>query len=64
LDFSGGGTYYCPVAAVKGNRLELKDDPGFTLDKDGKVRFYTFPQDQHDGPLHYTLFVSKNPSIE
>ena len=63
LDFSDGGTYYCPVTAVDGNRLELKDDPGFTLDKKGKVQFYTFPQDQYDGPLHYTLFVRepKNP---
>jgi hypothetical protein len=57
LDFSDGGTYYCPVAAVHGNRLELKDDPGFTLDKKGNVQFYTFPQDQHEGPLRYTLFV-------
>jgi hypothetical protein len=59
LDFSDGGTYYCPVESVHGNRLELKDDPGFTLDKNGNVQFYTFPQDQHDGPLRYTLFVSK-----
>jgi len=58
LDFSDGGTYYCPVAAVQGNRIELKDDPGFTLEN-GKVQFYTFPQDQHDGPLRYTLFVKE-----
>lgn len=60
LDFSDGGTYYCPVAVVNGKSLELKDDPGFTLDEKGKVQFYTFPQDQHDGPLRYTLFVQKN----
>lgn len=59
LDFSDGGTYYLPVAAVHDNRLELKDDPGFTLDEKGKVQFYTFPQDEHDGPLRYTLFDSK-----
>lgn len=64
LDFLDGGTYYCPVAAVRGNRLELKDDPGFTLDKNGKVEFYTFPQDQHNGPLRYTLFISKTSSIQ
>jgi hypothetical protein len=58
LDFSDGGTYYCPVESVNGNRLELKDDPGFTLEN-GKVQFYTFPQDQHDGPLRYTLFVKE-----
>lgn len=60
LDFSDGGTYYCPVSAVHANSLELKDDPGFTLDENGNVRFYTFPQDRHDGPLHYTLFVTKS----
>jgi hypothetical protein len=59
LDFPDGGTYYCPVGTVHGNRLELKDDPGFTLDEKGKVQFYTFPQDQHNGPLRYILFVSK-----
>ena len=63
LDFSDGGTYYCPVAAVHGNRLELEDDPGFTLAENGNIRFHTFPQDKHNGPLRYTLFVStsKNP---
>ncbi len=59
LDFSDGGTYHCPVESVHGSRLELKDDPGFSLDKNGKVKFYTFPQDEHDGPLRYTLFDSK-----
>jgi hypothetical protein len=58
LDFSDGGTYYCPVESAHGNRLKLKDDPGFTLEN-GKVQFYTFPQDQHDGPLRYTLFVKE-----
>lgn len=59
LDFSGGGTYYCPVKSVHDKRLILKDDPGFTLDENGNVQFYTFPQDQYTGPLRYTLFVSK-----
>jgi hypothetical protein len=59
LDFSDGGTYYCPVAAVHENSLELVDDTGFTLDENGKVQFYTFPQNQYNGPLHYNLFVSK-----
>lgn len=60
LDFSDGGTYYCPVKSVHDKRLILKDDPGFTLDENGNVRFYTFPQDEHTGPLRYTLFVSKS----
>ncbi len=57
LDFSGGQTYYCPVDSAHGNRLELKDDPGFILDKEGNVQFHTFPQDHHKAPLRYTLFV-------
>jgi hypothetical protein len=56
LDLSNGETRYYPVAAVQGKWLELADDPGFTLEKDGKVQFHTFPQDQHAGPLRYTLF--------
>jgi len=49
--------WFCPSTAVQGNWLELVDDPGFTLEKNGKVQFHTFPQDQHAGPLRYTLFV-------
>ena len=60
FDFSDGGTYYWPVASVNGNILELEGDPGFTLDENGKkVQFHTFPQNQHDGPLKYTLFASE-----
>jgi len=57
LDLADGGTRYYPVASVQGNSLELIDDPGFTVGTDGKVQFHTFPQDQHAGPLRYTLFV-------
>ena len=58
LDFSDGGTRFCPVLAIHGNVLELEDDPGFTLQKnDKKVRFHTFPEHQYDLPLRYTLFV-------
>lgn len=57
LDLPDGGTYYGAVAAVDGNRLTLKDDPGFTFDKNDRVRFYTFPQHRQEGKLHYTLFV-------
>ena len=56
FDFADGKKYYWPVAAVNGNRLELEGDPGFTWDGK-KVQFHTFPQDEHDGPLGYTLFV-------
>jgi len=57
LDLSDGGTRYYPVAAVNANWLELVDDPGFILEKNGQVQFQTFPQDQHPGPLRYTLFA-------
>jgi len=57
LDLGDGGTRYYPVAAVQDKWLELADDPGFTVEADGKVQFHTFPQDQHAGPLRYTLFV-------
>ena len=58
LDLADGGTRYYPVAAVRGNRLELKNDPGFTMDvAGGGVTFHTFPKDKHPGPLKYTLFV-------
>lgn len=59
LEFSDGSTYYCPVDSVIGNHILLKDDPGFTLDNEGKVNFYTFPQSRYPGPLRYTIFVTK-----
>lgn len=57
LDFANGQTLYCPVASVQGKWLELKEDPGFILDKDGKLQFHTFPMEKLEGPLRYTLFV-------
>jgi hypothetical protein len=56
LDFSDGDTYYCPVASVNKNTLELANDPGFILDENGNVQFYTFPQGHHNGPLRYTVY--------
>ena len=57
LDLANGQTRFYPVAASLGKTLELVDDPGFTITAGGKMVFHTFPQDQHEGPLHYTLFV-------
>lgn len=57
LDLADGETRYYPVAAVDGKWLEFIDDPGFTIGADGKIVFHTFPKDQHEGPLRYTLFV-------
>jgi len=59
LDLSDGGTRYYPVMATDGKWLELKDDPGFTMDPDGKIKFYTFPNDEYIGPLKYTLFLKE-----
>lgn len=56
LDLSDGSTRYYPVASVQGKTLELVDDPGFTIGESGKIVFHTFPKDQHEGPLQYTLF--------
>ena len=57
LDFPDGGTRVYPVASVQGKTLELADDPGFTISADKKIVFHTFPQDQHEGPLNYTIFI-------
>ncbi len=57
LEFKGGQTCYLPVSHVQGNWLELQDDPGFILEPGGKVRYHTFPLDELDGPLQYSVFV-------
>lgn len=36
--------------------LELKDDPGFTLNKKGNMKFFTFPHEEFAGPKRYTAF--------
>ncbi len=58
LELSDGQTRYYPVSAVNGKSLELFDDPGFMMDANSqKVQFHTFPKDQYNGSLRYTLFV-------
>lgn len=57
LDLADGETRYYPVAAIDGKWLQLVDDPGFTIGADDKVVFHTFPKDQYEGPLRYTLFT-------
>jgi hypothetical protein len=56
LDLPGGGTRYYRVVAVDGAWLQLQDDPGFTLEGD-KLRFQTFPHDEYQGILRYTVFL-------
>jgi hypothetical protein len=61
LELSDGGTRCYPVANVNGKWIELMDDPGFTIEADGsRIKFHTFPHDQHAGPLRYTVFVSSS----
>jgi hypothetical protein len=57
LDRADGGTHYYPVTSVNGTSIELVDDPGFTMGTDGKVVFHTFPKDQYEGGLKYTVFA-------
>lgn len=57
LDLADGGTSYYPVSAINGRRVELQSDPGFTMDAEGKMSFYTFPGQVHEGPTRYTVFV-------
>ncbi len=56
LDIPAGITKYYRVKSISGKWLELEDDPGFTLDKKGKLKFFTFPHDEYSGPLRYTVF--------
>lgn len=59
LDLSDGGTRYYPVKEGRGKWLDLNDDPGFSMETDGSIRFYTFPNDEYVGPLHYTVFFKE-----
>ena len=56
MDIPAGGTRYYRVKSVSGKWLELEDDPGFIMDEKGKLRFFTFPHDEFEGPIRYTVF--------
>jgi len=60
IDLPGGSTRYYDVAKSSGKILDLKDDPGFIIDKEGKLKFQSFPHDEYVGQLKFTVFV-KNP---
>ncbi len=60
LDIPAGGTRYYRVKSVTGNWVELQDDPGFTLDDQGKLKFFTFPHEEFAGPFLYTVFENAN----
>ena len=53
----GGAIQGYEIASVEGTRAVLLDDPGFDIDgQTGVIRYRTFPQEEHPGPLRYTLF--------
>lgn len=56
LETPGGRMMYYQVKNVKGNVLELKDDPGFTMDEKGNLKFFTFPHEEVKGPIGFTAF--------
>lgn len=55
MDLHGGSTLYYPVKSIKGNWVELKEDPGFSF-TDGMLKFHTFPGNEISGPLKFTVF--------
>lgn len=36
--------------------MELDDDPGFDIDSNGKLKFFTFPHEEFLGPFQYSVF--------
>ena len=60
IELPGGGTRYYDVSKSSGKSVELKDNPGFIIDKEGKLKFQSFPHDEYIGQLKFTVFV-KNP---
>ena len=59
IDLPNGSTRYYQIAKSSGKTLELQDDPGFSMDKDGKLKFQTFPHDEHKGQIKFTVFIQK-----
>ena len=59
IDLPNGSTRYYQVAKSLGKTLELVDDPGFIIEKDGKLKFLTFPHDEYTGQLKFTVFIQK-----
>ncbi len=59
IDLPNGSTRYYQITKSLGKTLELNDDPGFIIEKDGKLRFLTFPHDEYTGQLKFTVFIQK-----
>ncbi|MFA6946754.1 MAG: heparinase II/III family protein, partial [Pedobacter sp.] len=58
FDFPDGATLYYPAKRISDKGLQLADDPGFTMEKNGKIHFYTFPHKEYNGVLRFTVFGS------
>jgi len=58
LDFPDGSNLYLPAKHISGKYVQLDNDPGFSMNKDGKVRFYTFPHNEYSEPVRYTVYNS------
>ena len=56
LDFPDGSSLYFSARNISGNVVQLDNDPGFSMDNDGKTRFYTFPHSEYSEPVRYTVF--------
>ena len=56
LDFPDGSSLYFPARNISGNVIQLDNDPGFSMDNGGKIRFYTFPHNEYSEPVRYTVF--------
>jgi len=56
LDFPDGSSLYFPAEHNSGKVIQLDNDPGFSMEKDGKIRFYTFPHNEYSEPVRYTVF--------
>jgi hypothetical protein len=56
LDFPDNSSLYFPAKNISGNIIQLDNDPGFSMEKGGKTRFYTFPHNEYSEPVCYTVF--------
>ncbi len=56
LDFPDGSSLYFSAENLSRNVVQLQNDPGFSIDTDGKTHFYTFPHNEYSEPVRYTVF--------
>jgi len=56
LDFPDGSSLYFPASHISAKVIQLENDPGFSMDSAGKIRFYTFPHNEYSEAVRYTVF--------